>query len=41
MVKNGNDVPIVLVENKKDLENSRKISFNEAFELASLWGLNI
>ena len=37
--KHGVKCPILLVGNKQDLENERKISFDEAKKLADEWGI--
>ena len=37
--KHGANCPIILVGNKKDLENERKISYDEGKNLADLWGI--
>lgn len=39
MSKHGEKVPIILVGNKKELENKRKVSFEEAKKLADCWGI--
>jgi len=37
-IKNGKSCPILLVGNKQDLDNERKINFSEAKNLANKWG---
>ena len=37
--KHGVNCPILLVGNKQDLENERKVTFAEAKELADTWGI--
>ena len=37
--KHGVKCPILLVGNKQDLENERKVAFSEAKELADKWGI--
>ena len=37
--KHGVFVPMVLVGNKQDLENERKVSYEEAKQLADSWGI--
>ena len=36
--KNGGEIPILLVGNKKGLENKRKVTVEEATKLANSWG---
>ena len=38
--KHKNKVPMVLVGNKQDLENERKISYDEAKQLADSWKID-
>ena len=38
--KKGIKYPMILVGNKQDLENERKVSYNEAKELADSWGIS-
>jgi len=38
--KHGNPCPMLLVGNKIDLSNERKVQFDEAKELADLWKIN-
>ena len=38
-VKKGNFVPMILVGNKQDLSNERKVSYEEAKQLADSWGI--
>ena len=37
--KHGIYYPILLIGNKKDLENQRKVSYQEAKNLADTWGI--
>ena len=37
-IKNGKVCPILLVGNKQDLDNERKINYSQAKELANKWG---
>ena len=37
--KKGNFVPMILVGNKQDLSNERKISYEKAKQLADSWGV--
>ena len=38
--KHGAPVPMILVGNKQDLENERKVSYEEAKQLADSWGID-
>lgn len=38
-VKNDENIPFLLVGNKCDLEDKRKVSFQEASDRAKLWGV--
>ena len=37
--KHNENVPLVLVGNKQDLENERQVEYNEAKALADSWGI--
>ena len=37
--KHGNKCPILLVGNKQDLENERKVAYADAKKLADSWGI--
>ena len=37
--KGDENYPIILVGNKQDLENERKVSFNKATALVDFWGI--
>ena len=37
-IKNGKVCPILLIGNKQDLDNERKINYSQAKELANKWG---
>lgn len=39
-VKDSDNVPIILIGNKSDLEDQRKVSKEEALQKATEWGVN-
>ena len=38
-ILNGRIYPMILVRNKKDLENERKVTYDEAKSVADSWGI--